>query len=108
MLSFETQTDADEDMRKFIITITILSLSAVLAPASALQANDTMTTWKNSSTKERSELLKRLLGKHSGGDESANILKCVNETSNISAHNDLTIADVVKTCGSPENAGQPV
>lgn len=95
-------------MSRLLVTITMLSLSVVFAPASALQGNDTMKSWKNSSATERSKLLGRLLGKSPGDAETTNILKCLNETSGIPAHTDLHIADVVKACSSPENAGQPV
>lgn len=95
-------------MRRLLVTILTLSLAAVFAPASALQANDTMTSWKQSSAAARSKLLELLLGKPSGDAETASILKCLNETSNIPAHTDLQIADVVKACRSSEDAGQPV
>ena len=95
-------------MLRFLITIIMVLVSAVLAPASALRANDTMESWKSSSVEERAALLESLLGKRSRDAESANILKCLNETSDIPAHTDLQITDVVKACGSPKNAGQPV
>ena len=86
----------------------MLSLPGVFAPASALQANDTMTSWKHSTAKERTSLLERLLGTPSGDAQNVNILKCLDETSNIPAHTDLQIAEVMKACRSPGNAGQPV
>ena len=96
-------------MRKLLMTMTMLTVSAGGPPAYALQANDTMKAWRNASSKERSELLEQLLGKHASGDaESAKTLKCLNETSMIPGHVDLQIQEVAQACSAAGNAGQPV
>lgn len=72
----------------------------------ALQANDTMKSWKTSAPEERATLLDQFLGKQSYN--AAEIIKCLNETSEISGHSELQIAEVVKFCTSSERREQPV
>ncbi len=93
-------------MPRLLITIILLSSSAMITPASALQADDTMNAWKHSSETERSELLKQLLGDRDAGN--AGLLKCMDETSKTPGHMDLAIGDVAKVCASAGNAEQPV
>ena len=92
-------------MRRFLITIMLLSAYAMnITPASALQADDTMSAWRQASDKERSELLKQL----DGGAEKAGLRRCMDETSKTPGHVDLAIAEVAKACAAAGNADQPV
>ncbi len=93
-------------MRRLLVTIILLSVSAMITPAFALQADDTMNAWKHSSEKEHSELLKQLFGNRSAGN--AGLLKCMDETSNTPGHTDLNIGDVAKVCASAGKTDQPV
>ena len=92
-------------MRRLLITFVMLSSAAVVTPASALQANDTMNAWKSSSEKDRAELLEQILGKDAA---SAAIAKCMNETSKTPGHTDLQIDEVAKVCASSGKAERPV
>lgn len=93
-------------MRRLLVTIILLSVFAVIMPAFALQADDTMNAWKHSSEKEHSELLKQLFGDKDAGN--AGLLKCMDETSKTPGHTDLSIGDVAKVCASAGNTDQPV
>lgn len=92
-------------MRRVLITILLLSSSAAVAPAFALQTDDVMSAWKASSEKERSDLLKQLFGDRES--ENARIRQCMDETSKIPGHTDLNIGDVAKVCATA-GAGEPV
>lgn len=91
-------------MRRVLIAAVLLWSPVLIAPASALQADDTMSTWKNASDADRAELLKRL---PNGTDKPA-IRRCMDETSSVPGHADLAIAEVAKICAKSEGAGQPV
>ena len=93
-------------MRRLLITTILLSSSAMIAPAFALQADDTMAAWKHSTETERSEFLRQLFGEKDAG--SAGLLKCMDETSKTPGHTDLAIGDVAKVCASAGKAEQPV
>lgn len=92
-------------MRVLPIAVAALSSWATLSPALALSANDTMSAWKGASDKERSGLLDEVLGKGAG---TGKVLQCMDETSKVSGHGDLPIAEVAKACASPKNGDQPV
>lgn len=93
-------------MRRSMVAVALLSWFTVATPAFALNADDTMSSWKHASEKERSELLKQVLGERYGDD--ARILRCMDETSKTPGHTDLNIADVAKVCASAGNTEQPV
>ena len=93
-------------MRSSMVAVVLLPWFSATAPAFALNADDTMSVWKHSSERERSELLKQVLGERYGDD--ARILKCMDETSKTPGHTDLNIADVAKVCASAGNTEQPV
>ena len=93
-------------MRTFLVpVITTLSMAMVL-PALALQAEDSMRVWKNTPSKERNELLEQILGKEQAG--RASVLKCMDETSTTPGHSDLPIGEVAKVCATAGKSEQPV
>lgn len=87
-------------MRRVLLMISVLLSFAPAAPASALEADDSMQAWKHASEAERSALLKKL------GFEGANVARCVDEASAIPGHSELPISEVAKACAS--QADQPV
>lgn len=93
-------------MRGLLNTVVLLSAIGATAPASALQADDTMAAWKRSSEGERAELLGRLLGGRGAPD--GRLLACMDETAEAPGHSGLSIRDVAKACESDRGAGQPV
>ena len=93
-------------MRRLLVTVVMLSSAAMLGPALALEASDTMKAWKNASDKDRSELLEQVIGKDAA--QSAGVAKCMNETSVTPGHSDLPIGEVAKVCASSGKSEQPV
>ena len=89
-----------------LIPLMMLSWSAMVAPAFALEATDTMAAWKHASDKDRLNLLEQLLGNREA--VSAGVIKCMDETSKTPGHSDLQVGDVAKVCASTRNDEQPV
>ena len=93
-------------MRSVLFAASLLLSGAMTAQALALDAGDTMQSWKNASVKDRSALLDELVG--SNNSKRATILKCMDETSTTAGHADLPIGEIAKACALSGNVGQPV
>lgn len=93
-------------MRTLVLASALLLSSAMIAPAFALEAGDTMQAWKHSTGPERSALLEKILGKEIAGN--AKVARCMDETATTPGHTDLRIDEVAKVCAMPGNLGQPV
>ena len=93
-------------MRPFVLILVLLSTSAAVGPACAIEADDAMTVWRHASEKDRSALLDQILGKEAAA--SAGVARCMDETSKTPGHADLKTSEVAKVCASAGNAEQPV
>lgn len=90
-------------MRPLVFAVAIAGLAAAVAPACALQANDTMQAWKNASAKERADFLKQTIPNEAIRDK---VSRCITDAASITGHGALPIGEVAKACATAGD--QPV
>ena len=93
-------------MRKTLLVILALSVSAAWSPTWALQANDTMASWSKASAGEKYGLVSALLRGDGRETGVAGVMKCLDAASGIAGHAELLIQDLVKVC--EKEGGEPV
>ena len=91
--------------------VMLLLIAAVLAPVSAvaLDQDDAMSKWAESSEQDRSHLLDQLRaqgGKIAQTDRSSE-LACMNAAAAVPEHRDLRIGDIAAACAEPPALREP-
>lgn len=79
--------------------------TAVLTPlgAAALDRNDVMGKWLDSSEQDRTHILDELRAKSSKLRQAdpSKVMDCMNSAAEIAGHRDLLIGDVAEACSEP-------
>ena len=83
-----------------------MAFAVIAVPVHALEASDTMTSWKSAAAAEKARLVGEVLksGGRDGG--TSGVVKCVDSAADFSGHADLSIKLVVEACA--KQAGDPV
>ena len=91
-------------------TTWLMTMAAAIAacpvPLWALEASDTMASWKSAAPDEKSKLVGELLKSEGREGGASSIVKCVDSAASFSGHADLSIRLVVEACA--KQAGEPV
>ena len=83
-----------------------LAVTAFSEPSRALEASDTMASWKSAAAAEKSKLVGELLKANGREGGTSGVVKCVDAASEVSGHADLSIRLVVEACA--KQGGEPV
>lgn len=76
----------------------VFALVVTATPVLALNAEDTMQAWADSSSTDKDALLRKL-DAVSGGDAARDRLRsCLDDTSKAAGHSNLPISEIAKAC----------
>lgn len=93
-------------MRTTWLAVVALSAIAVSDPSFALQANDTMASWRSASAEVKTQLITALMKRDGRDGGAGNVIRCLDAASGVPGHADLPIGEIVKAC--EKEAGEPV
>ena len=90
----------------------LLLVAAMLTPfsAAALERNDSMSTWLESSAQERTHVLDELRAENSKLRQAdpGKVMACMNGAAGIAGHQDLRVGEVAEACAEPPSpSGDP-
>ena len=93
-------------MRTTLLAVLALSAIAVSGPSFALEASDTMASWRSASTAVKTKLVTALMKRDGREGGAAGVVKCLDAASGVPGHADLPIGEIVKAC--EKEGGEPV
>ena len=93
-------------MRISRVAVMVISTSTFAGAAHALEAANTMASWRSAPSAEKAKLVTELLKRDGREDTAPSVVKCLDAAAGIPGHADLPISQVVKAC--EKDGGEPV
>jgi hypothetical protein len=82
------------------VFVALIAYMIALAPASALDASDAMRAWARAQTGDKDRLLDEMFGSTANAFSKSPVRTCLDEAAKLTAHEDLSIAEVFKACAA--------
>ena len=85
-------------MRTICFAAAAFSLFAAFGPLQALEAANTMASWRAAPSAEKTKLVTELLKRDAREGTAPSVVKCLDAAASVPGHANLLIGQVVKAC----------
>ena len=93
-------------MRATWLAVLTLATFANSGPLRALEASDSMGSWRSASAAEKTKLVDELLKRDQRESAAPSMVKCLDAAAGIPGHAELLIGQIIRACEKDD--GEPV